>query len=68
MEQQEGAQVGDERARATMASADWGAMPEDVCKIVVRHVDLAALVRFGAVCHAWRQVLNVTFRLCPEYD
>ncbi|MGB1601376.1 MAG: F-box protein, partial [Promethearchaeia archaeon] len=43
------------------AVAEWAATPDDVCKTVCRHLDLGALVRFGAVCRAWRQAAA-----CPE--
>ena len=39
-----------------MTPPEWGSTPEDVSKIIVRHLDLAALARFGAVCRAWQQV------------
>ena len=48
----------DERVDELCAAADWGAMPEDVCKIVLRHLDLGALVRFGKVCRAFRLVVS----------
>jgi len=38
--------------------AEWSCIPEDVCKIIVRHLDLGALVRFGGVCSGWRQVVR----------
>ena len=41
---------------AEASAAEWGTIPDDVCRIVVRHLNLAALVRFGSVCSAWRQV------------
>ena len=45
---------------ALLNAADWGAMPEDVCKIVLRHLDLGALVRFGGACRAFRLVSGLS--------
>ena len=42
----------------TTMDAEWSCIPEDVCKIIVRHLDLGALVRFGGVCSGWRQVVR----------
>jgi len=42
----------------TTMDAELSCIPEDVCKIIVRHLDLGALVRFGGVCSGWRQVVR----------
>lgn len=47
-----------EQEEQVFAAADWGAMPEDVCKIVLRHLDLGALVRFGTACRSFRLVVS----------
>jgi hypothetical protein len=40
----------------TSADVNWDALPEDVCKTMIRHLSLSALARFGAVCRVWHQV------------